>query len=374
MQFSKIPGLEDIKQTLLNSVKNNHIAHAQLFVGREGCPNLALAVAYATYLNCKNKLQNDSCGSCSSCHKFSKFIHPDLHFVFPVGSAKNLSGKDVVSSSFLKEWRSFLTTNIYGNISDWSETFGGENKQLNISKEESRNIIKNLMLTTFEGGFKIMIIWLPEYMHLYCANAILKILEEPPAKTILLLVSNDLENLLNTILSRTQLFRIRMFNDEELRDILIHDHKVNPSQVSQIIQLAEGNLNEAIKLIEDVEDNSHSMFREWMRHCYSRDFTQLVQWADKFQKLNKISQKGLLQYGLNMMRETLILHFEAFQLSRTVGEELDFTKNFSKALSPDKVENISELFNKAFYHLERNANAKILFLDLSLKIARFLRS
>lgn len=251
MQFSEIPGQEEIKQTLINSVNNNHIAHAQLFAGREGAPNLALAIAYATYLNCRDRKPHDSCGSCPSCHKFSKFIHPDLHFVFPVSSTKSLTGKDVVSSSFLKEWRTFLLKNIYGNISEWSEIFGGENKQLNISKEESRNIIKNLMLTSYEGGYKIMIIWLPEYMHPYCANAILKILEEPPAKTILFLVSNNLEGLLNTILSRAQLFRIRMFNDDELQEILVEKYGVNTSQVAQIIQLAEGNINEALKLIEE---------------------------------------------------------------------------------------------------------------------------
>ncbi|MDQ3393079.1 MAG: DNA polymerase III subunit delta [Bacteroidota bacterium] len=374
MQFSGIPGFNDIKQTLINSVRNNHIAHAQLFAGKEGCPNLALALAYATYLNCHNKQENDSCGTCPSCHKFGKFIHPDLHFVFPVGSTKNLTGKEVVSSNFLKEWRNFLGSNIFGNISDWSQVFGGENKQLNISKEESRNIIKNLMLTTYEGGFKVMIMWLPEYMHQNCANAILKILEEPPKKTILLLVSNDLESLLNTILSRAQLFRIRMFNDDELQEILTNKYNVHPSQVSKIILLAEGNLNEALKLLDEVDDDSHKMFRDWMRYCYSRDYTQMVQWSEKFQKLNKISQKSLLQYGLNMMRESLVLQYDAAGIAKAAGEELEFTKNFSKALSPDKIEMISELFNKSFYYLERNANAKILFLDLSLKIARFLRS
>lgn len=371
MLFKEIPGLEEIKKTLINSVKNNHIAHAQLFAGGEGSANLALALAYATYLNCQNREENDACGSCSSCHKLNKYIHPDLHFVFPVSSTKNITGtENVVSSSFLKEWRIFLNQNPYGNVAEWSDIYGGENKQLNISKEESRNIIRNLSLTSFSGGYKIMIIWLPEYMHISCANALLKMLEEPPPKTILLMVSNDPESLLNTILSRAQTYRIRMFNDEELKELLQKNHEIPEEKLSQITHLAEGNINEALYLLQEVEDDSHKMFREWMRFCYSMDFTMLVEWAEKFQKMNKISQKSLFQYGLNMMRETLVLYFDALNLTRTQGEELEFTRRFSKVLSPDQVENITDQLNKSIYYLERNANAKIVFLDLSLILAR----
>ncbi|CAN5531779.1 hypothetical protein BH23BAC1_BH23BAC1_33360 [soil metagenome] len=375
MFFKDIPGLEEIKKTLINSVKNNHIAHAQLFSGGEGSANLALALAYATYLNCQNPGENDACGTCSSCQKLNKYIHPDLHFVFPVSSTKDVTGvENVVSSSFLKEWRIFLSQNPYGNITEWSEIYGGENKQVNISREESRNIVRNLSFTSFSGGYKIMIIWLPEYMHITCANALLKMLEEPPPKTIILLVSNNSESLLNTILSRAQSYRVRMFNDEELKELLLKQHEISGEKLSQIVHLADGNINEALNLLREVEDDSHKMFREWMRYCYSMDFTMLVEWSERFQKLNKISQKSLFQYGLNMMRETLVLQFDAHELTRTQGEELEFTRKFSKVLSPDQLENITDQLNKALYYLERNANAKIVFLDLSLSLARLFQS
>lgn len=374
MRFSDIPGLTETKSILINSVKNNHIAHAQLFAGREGGANLAMALAYATFLNCKNKKEDDSCGECPSCLKADKLIHPDLHFVFPVSSTKDVAGKDALSSSFMKEWRTFISTNPFGGLNEWSTIYGGENKQVNISKEESRSVINSLMLTSYEGGFKIMIIWLPEYMHVYCANAILKILEEPPKKTIIILVSNDVEALLNTIISRSQMFQIRQFEDDELKDILVGKFKADSEQAARVVPLSEGSVNEALALLENTEDDNHCMFRDWMRYCYSKDYTQLVLWADKFQKLNKISQKSLLQYGLSMMRETLITQYQVYELSRTSGEEIAFTNKFSKALSPDKVENISILLNKSFYFLERNANAKIVFLDLSLSIAKVFKT
>ncbi len=219
-----------------------------------------------------------------------------------------------------------------------------------------------------------MIIWLPEYMHISCANALLKILEEPPPKTILLLVSNDPESLLNTILSRAQTYRIRMFNDEEIKELIKRDHDISEAKISQITHLADGNINEALHLLQEMEDDNHQMFREWMRYCYIMDFSKLVDWAERFQKMNKISQKSLFQYGLTMMRETLVLQFNTLDLVRTQGEELEFTKNFSKVLSLDQLEKITEQLNNSIYYLERNANAKIVFLDLSLSLSRLFQS
>lgn len=374
MLFSDIEGLHEIKRHLINSVVNNHIAHAQLFVGPEGSANLAMAWAFAAYLNCENRQESDACGSCSSCVKINKLIHPDLHFVYPVSATKNTSGKDLVSTTFINDWRAFLKEQPYGLLSDWSNAYGGENKQGNISKAESRHIIKNLSLKAFEGRYKIMIIWMPEYMHPTAANGILKVLEEPPEKTIFLLVAHDMEKLLITILSRTQKVVIPSFSDDEVESYLKNRHGLDSPRARQIVHMADGNINEALRLLNEAEDDTHKMFRDWMRFCFTRDFTKMVEWAENYQKMNKISQKSLLMYGLTMMRETLIANYSPGNLQRLQGEELEFVKNFSKVIDADKLEKISDNLNVAYYHLERNANPKILFADLSLLIAGVIRS
>lgn len=372
MQFSEITGLSEVKQHLINSVANNHLAHAQLFLGPEGSANLAMALAFATYLNCENRQESDACGKCPACTKSGKLIHPDLHFVYPVSSTKKIVGKDVLSINFINEWRSFAK-NPYGNISDWGNFYGGENKQVNISKGESRQIIRNLSLKAFEGRFKIMIIWMPEYMHPSAANGILKVLEEPPENTIFLLVANDVEKLLTTILSRTQSLRIRAFTDPEVEQFLVEKHFVDTTRARQIAQVADGNLNEALRLLDQTEDDNHKLFREWMRFCFTKDFSKMIEWADHYQKMNKVSQQTLLKYALTMIRESLISYFSPGSLQRLNGEELEFVKNFSGVMNPDKLEKITNSLNEAYYHLERNANAKILFADLSLQIAGIIK-
>lgn len=373
MRFQDIPGLHDTKQQLIQAVKGNHIAHAQLFLCKGGGANLAMALAYANFVNCEQPTENDACGTCPSCVKNSKFIHPDIHFVYPVSSTKNITGKGVISTNFIKEWRSFLGHNPYGDIDKWSANFGGENKQLNISKEESRQIINHLSLKSFEGKYKVMLIWLPEFMNGASANAILKILEEPSEGTLFLLVCNDEERLITTILSRTQIVNMRKFNDEEITHLLQHYHNVDEQKASKLAHLADGNINEAISLIDGSEEDSHDLFRKWMRQCFTRDLAALVELADEYHKMSKIGQRGLLQYGLSMMRESLLSTVGLPDMHRVQGDEEGFVKNFSKVMSLDKVERISRLFNDALYHLERNASAKITFLDLSLQIARFIK-
>lgn len=374
MQFSEIKGLDDVKANLIAAVENNHVAHAQLFLGEHGSPNLAIALAYVTFLNCTDKQEDDSCGVCPSCSKIQKHIHPDVHFSFPVSSTKSIAAKNAQSINFLKEWRSFLIDNPYGNAGDWSYLFGGENKQLNISKEESRNIIKSLSLKAFDAAYKIMLIWLPEFMHPAAANSILKILEEPPEKTVFILVSNNAEKLLTTILSRTQIFKIRKFSDAELEQILIAEDGLAPNKARQIAHLVDGDLNKAKKLLTDVEDDNHGILRDWLRYCYVRDFTKMVEGADLFHKKNKESQKGLLQYGLTVMRESLISQYGQESLNRMQGEEISFVEKFSTVLDLDKISKITDQFNQGYAHLERNASAKITFLDLSLNVARILRT
>lgn len=368
MKFSDIPGLVSVKEKLWRSIESGKIAHAQMFAGSEGSANLAMALAYAALLNCTNRTANDACGECASCQKINKFIHPDLHFVFPVSAAKNKTGKAVISDSFITEWRTFLAQSPYSGAFEWSQEFGGEDKQLNISKEESRNIIKKLALKSFEGTYKVMIIWLAEYMHPSAANALLKLLEEPPENTVFLLVTNDYEKIIGTILSRVQLLKIRPFKKEEVSEYLIQTHSLDSEKASQIANISSGNLSLAIRLINEIEDDNQKMFQDWMRICFLNNNVQMVNWAEDFFKANKINQKGLFQYGLSMLRESLLALNGATDIVTAHGKEVDFINNFSKTLTLDKVQNLYQLLNAAFYHLERNGNPKIIFLDTSLQI------
>ena len=376
MQFSQIIGLEETKHTLVSSVQKNHVAHAQLFLGKEGSANLALAVAYATLLNCENKTpeSTDSCGTCPSCYKFNRLIHPDLHFIFPTATTKQITKRDeAVSSAFMKEWREFFLKNPYNNLKEWSSAFGAEGKQCIIPVEDGRNIIKTLALKAFEAEYKILIIWLPELMNTNAANAILKILEEPPAKTIFLLVANSAENMLATIQSRTQLVLIRPFQDTEVVQFLTEKMKVDTEKASQVAILADGNLNEAQKLVNETQDLDQNAFRDWMRVCFRMDVPSMVKEADKFNDLEKEAQKSLLQYGINMLRESFAYKFGGEALVRADKQMLEFIKNFSKVIHERNVEQLSEKFSTASFHLERNANARILFLNLSLQIAGILK-
>lgn len=374
MRFADIPGLDEIKGNLIKSVLSNKIPHAQLLQGHEGSGNLVLSLAYASYLNCLNRTENDSCGECAACSKIDKLIHPDLHLVFPVSPNAKFTGKDVISANYLNEWRSFILKNPYQNLNDWNNYYGADNKQGNISKEESRQIIKNLSLMAFEGQFKVMLIWLPEWMHPSAANSILKILEEPPDRTLFLMVSHQADNLLPTILSRVQTIHIRPFSDQEVEQYLVKQIQVDETRVGQIIQLAQGNMREAIKLIGSLENDNQDMFQDWMRICYTLDLTKMVGWSDQYQKMGKVAQKSFLQYAMNMMRETLIAKVGAHEIARIQESEAEFLTKFESVMDPNKVDKLTAALNQAIYHLERNANPKIVFLDLSLVIAKTLKA
>ncbi len=374
MKFSDIPGLQSVKEKLYRTIKSGKIAHAQMFAGPPGSANLSMAIAYAELLNCTNKTDGDACGECPSCQKIQKSIHPDVHFVFPVSPIKNITAKDVVSDSFIADWRKFIKQKPYGGPYEWSLEFGGENKQLNISKEESRNIIKKLALKSFEGEYKVMIIWLAEYMHPAAANALLKLLEEPPEKTVFLLVTNDHEQIIGTILSRVQLLKIRPFNKEEISNYLVERHGVNSEKAVQLASISSGDLNQAINLIDEVENDTHQMFKEWMRICFTNNYAKLVEWADNFGKANKINQKGIFQYGMAILRESLLMQNGAEKAINLAEAEYEFVTKFSKTLDLEKLEKLYNHLNTAFYHIERNGNAKIIFLDTSLQITSTFRS
>jgi DNA polymerase-3 subunit delta' len=370
MLFEDIPGLDKEKKSLARTVLSDHVAHAQLFMGKPGSANLAMALAYATMINCEQPKENDACGTCPSCLKNKKYIHPDLHFAFPVSSARGKTGKDVVSDTFIEDWRYFLHQNPYGGPMEWSATYGGEDKQLNISKEESRNILKALSLKAFEGNYKIMLVWLAEYLHPSAANALLKILEEPPKNTLFLIVTNDYEQLLSTILSRTQIINIPSFKDDDVAGYLLEKYEIEKDKARQLAHISGGDLNEAIHLVEETEDDSHDFFREWMRLCWSGNLGGIVKKADEYHALRKISQKNIFQYGLNILRESLAQNYLETDIQRLFGKEQEFLDNFAKVLGFEVITKLSNEFNSAAYHLERNANTKILFTDTSLLISK----
>jgi DNA polymerase-3 subunit delta' len=373
VKFSDIPGLSDIKATLIDTVRHQHIAHAQLFLGKPGALNLPLALAYATYLHCQQKGENDSCGTCPACSKSLKYIHPDTNFVFPLNNVKNDKDEERFKSEILKDWRTFLLDQPYGDLGDWINVYGGEDKQPLISREEGREIIKMLSLKSFESTYKVMIIWQPELMHPSAANGILKILEEPPPNTFFLLVSNASDKLLPTVLSRTQMVNVPLLTDEEVNGYLSQKNpSLSESRRQEIIQLADGNLNLAIKLIDSEEDHFQNRFEEWMRSCFKRDYARLVNFSEEFHESDKLSQRNLFQYALSMMRETLLQFSGATTLGRVKASEANFIQNFAKVMNINKLEKISTLVSEATYHLERNGSAKMIFLDLSVQISKTL--
>lgn len=372
MLFSQIPGLTEVKKVLLQAVQNNHVAHAQLFLGAEGALNLPLALAYITYLHCQNPGEEGACGVCSACSKNLKFIHPDTHFVFPIGNIKGSKDEETFKIEKLKTWRSFLLQQPFGNIEDWANFYGGEDKQANISKEESREIVKALSLKPFESKNKVMIIWQPEYMHPSAANGILKILEEPTPNTYFILITNAGDRLLPTILSRTQLITVPLLSDTELEQYLVEHMEVDEKRAGKAAQLADGNLNLSFKILSKEEDNNTQRFIEWMRTCFKKDFIALVGMADEYHNLDKLSQKSMLTYSINMLRETLLHLSGANAINRTRGEELQFVQNFGKVLNWQKIEKAVKLMSEATYHLERNGSAKMIFLDLSVNLSKTL--
>lgn len=371
MKFSSIPGLSTTKKLLVEAVQNNHTAHAQLFVGAEGALNLPLALAYATYLHCQNRGEEDSCGSCSACSKNLKFIHPDTHFVFPLSNIKGDKDEDRFKAEIMKSWRSFLLEQPFGNLGDWTTFYGGEDKQALISREESREIIKTLSLKPFESPYKVMVIWQPELMHPSAANGILKILEEPAAHTYFILVTNAADKLLPTIISRTQIISVPLLEDNDIESYLAQQG-LDAKKSKNLARLAEGNINLALKSTENQEDDNASRFIEWMRACFKKSYGTLVSLSENYHGLDKLSQKNLMSYSMNLMRETLLSISGANTINRLQGEELKFVQDFSKVMSVEKIDRSFVLMNEASYHLERNGSPKMIFLDLSLKISKIL--
>ncbi len=374
MLFKEIIGQEDTKKRLIQTVKDQRVSHAQLFLGSHGVGKLALAIAYAQYINCHDKKENDSCGICPSCVKYEKLAHPDLHFIYPVASTKEV--KKPQSKEFVESWRELLTAqNAYINLNQWYEAIGIENKQAIINKDDCNAIIKTLGYKSYESEYKVMIIWMVEKLFHAAAPKLLKILEEPPEKTLFILISENQDQILATIKSRTQIVKVPQLKDEILIDTLVKQHGCNPEDARRIVNLSEGSYHKTLINLESDEEekNNFAMFRDWMRLCYQTDVSKVISYTNDLAKIGREPQKRFLSYALRTSRNGILLNLNQNNLVKLENEELSFMKKFSPFINTANIQEFNKELNEALYHIERNANPSILFLDLSLKVMRLLR-
>lgn len=375
MLFKEVIGQHTVKERLIRSVQENRISHAQLFCGPEGSGNLALALAYAQYINCIHRREDDNCGECTSCKKMNRLIHPDLHFSYPTAATKKIEKPRSVD--FISEWRDAVMENPYLNLNEWYEYIGIENKQGYMSVEESSDIIQKLSLKTFESDYKILIIWMPEKMRTDASNKLLKILEEPPDKTLFILVAESAENLLSTVLSRTLLVKINKISDEEIKTALIEKFNPEEKQLAALIRLADGNFNLARQLANAEEQNMQyeNKFITWMRHCTDpkKYLPLLLEWIDEMVKWKREKQKSFLVFSLDTARECLVMNYGDKKMTRFDGQFFPELKKFSPFINLSNADSFFNEINKAYLHIERNANPRILFLDLSFKIHALLQ-
>ena len=325
MLFNQVIGQTPVKKRLLQSVNDQRISHAQLFVGPEGSGNLALAVAYAQYVLCTARTGEDSCGQCPSCRKAAKFMHPDLHFVFPVIKTQKI--KDPVSDSYLAEWRNLVPGNPYLNLNDWFEAIDVENAQGLIYSHESEEIIRKLNLKSFESEYKVMIIWMPEKMHVSCANKLLKMIEEPPAKTLFLLVSENEEDIISTIRSRCQLIRIPTINPADMLSALSSLPEATDRDAANLIHLARGNFRVLRELLNPDESTLFNLerFKELMRFSFGRKYLDAMTWAETMAGIGREKQKSFLSYALGQIRENFIFNLKQQELVYMNEHEQDFS-------------------------------------------------
>ncbi|MEI6816003.1 MAG: hypothetical protein WCL14_05290 [Bacteroidota bacterium] len=385
MLFKEIKGHKDIKARLIKSVRENRISHAQLFLGAEGSGNLQLAVAYAQYICCLEKGAEDSCGKCSSCLKYNKLAHPDLHFVFPNITKKNYKmpsgvGKDLVTSDdYMFLFREAFFENNFMNLNQWMAFINAENQQGIIKVEDSSDLIKKLSLMTYESTYKITIIWMPEKMKVEAANHLLKIIEEPPANTLFILVAENSDQIINTILSRTQLVKINRPSDEELIASVMDEYHYSQEQAAYIVHLSDGNQNEIQTLIRpDEDDDSTTELLKWWRLCYgyqnAKEIGSMLNWVEYQSKMGREKQKNFILYSMHIFRECLMLKYAGQDLVRMNKQELEAFTKFVAMINEENCYGFVDELNKAYYHIERNANPKILFLDLSFKLGKLLRT
>lgn len=373
MLFKEIIGQQEVKGKLLSLVREDRTPHAMMLFGPEGTGKLALALAMTQYLACNDRQEDDACGVCPSCIKFGKLVHPDLHFVVPVLKTGSMTAPPV-SDDYAVEWREALLTDLYLTESQWYESLGAENKQGIINVKESENIIRKLAFKPYESDYRMVVIWLPEKMNQPAANKLLKLIEEPPEKTLILMVSEHTNKILPTILSRTQLFHVPPISGADLREGLMKLGQADQQQIEDAVLRANGNMSTALQTLrqDDVERQHFELFTELMRLSYARDIVQINGWVERVAGMGRERQKQVIDYSLRLLRENFILNMENDSLNYMSAKESEFSRKFSPFIHEGNVHALAETFTLAGNHIEANGNARIILMDLSIRVIRLL--
>ena len=373
MFFKDVVGQEALKRRLIQSVQDERISHAQLFSGPEGTGKLAMAIAYAQYISCKNRTETDSCGVCPSCHKYSKLAHPDLHFVFPIFNTPKI--KNPVSDDFISEWREMVLKNPYFDLGSWLSFIEADNAQGLIYERESDSIYKKLNLKSFESEFKVMIIWLPEKMHVACSNKLLKLIEEPPNKTLFILITEDEEAVISTIRSRAQLVKFPFIEKEAIQAALLEIEDADWDLISDAVHLANGNFIKAKAYIYPGDDEQFyfQKFQEMMRQAYKREVLEQIQWAEEMAKIGRDKQKAFFAFALRLIREYFVMNMKHSNMVYLNQQEKERGKQFAPFINERNIVAFFNEFELGIKHISMNGNPKIIFLDTALRMVRLIK-
>ncbi|MNJ99298.1 DNA polymerase III subunit tau [compost metagenome] len=379
MLFSEILGQDHIKSHLTKSADSTRIPHAQLFIGPEGSGTLPLAIAYAQYILCKNTGGDNANGNEACNLKFKNFSHPDLHFVFPVASNNEVKSHPV-SANFLKAWREFISETPYGSLFDWYNKIDIQNKQGQIGVDEAHEIMKSLSLKAYEGGYKVMIIWMADKMNIATANKLLKLLEEPPEKTVFLLIAESQDDILQTILSRCQILNFGPLGEKAIIEALVTYQNIDHKTALKVAHQAQGNYNKALHILDKTDDGLpfEEWFVQWVRAAFrakgnAAAIQDLIAWSEQIAGIGREAQKQFLNFCIDMFRQALLINYNAKELVYMEPSVEKFKlENFAPFVNGNNINDIFKELSDALYHIERNGNAKIILTDLSIKLTRLI--
>ncbi|SDK77893.1 DNA polymerase-3 subunit delta' [Salinimicrobium catena] len=381
MLFSEVLGLPHIKNHLTTTAEKGRVPHAQLFVGSSGSGTLPMAIAYAQYILCQNTGGENNSGIEACNIKMNKLSHPDLHFAFPV-AANDKVKKNPVSGNFLDEWRQFVENEPYGSLFDWYQKLGIENKQGQIGVHEAQDIVKSLSLKAYEGGYKVMIIWMAEKMNTACANKLLKLIEEPPKDTLFLLITEEEENIIQTIRSRCQTLHFPPLNEAVIAEGLMKNEACEEQKALTIAHRANGNYSTALDILQNNSgtEQFEEWFITWVRSAFKAKgnksaILDLISWSETIAATGRETQKKFLLFCQDFFRQALLQNYKTeslvFMQPQTKGFSLE---KFAPFVSGNNILGINKELEDAIYHIERNGNAKIILTDLSIKLTRLLHS